>query len=140
MTQADRPGGRTGLNHVAIAVRDLDAAVAYYQDILGLPCSHRERVADQAVDVALFGDGQGRIELICPFTPDSGVAKFLAKRGEGLHHLCLDVPDLEATLAAMKARGIPLLDEEPRTGAGGSRIAFVHPKGALGVLLELRQA
>ena len=132
--------GQVGLNHVAIAVKDLDSAVSFYEDVLGLHCDHRERVEDQAVDVALFGQGQGRVELICPFTVDSGVAKFLEKRGEGLHHICLDVPDIEAALAAMKARGLPLLDEKPRPGAGGSRIAFVHPKGGRGVLIELRQS
>jgi methylmalonyl-CoA/ethylmalonyl-CoA epimerase len=131
---------RMGLNHVAIAVKDLESAVAFYEEVLGLHCDDRERVEDQAVDVALFGHGQGRIELICPFTNDSGVAKFLEKRGEGLHHICLDVPDIDAALAALKARGLPLIDERPRIGAGGSRIAFVHPKGGRGVLIELRQA
>lgn len=131
---------QVGLNHVAIAVTDLDAAVSFYEEVLGLPCDDRERIEDQAVDVALFGRGQGRLELICPFTKDSGVAKFLEKRGEGLHHICLDVPDIEAALASMKARGLPLIDETPRTGAGGSKIAFVHPKGGRGVLIELRQA
>ncbi len=131
---------RTGLNHVAIAVKDLDSAVAFYEQVLGLPCDERERVEDQQVDVALFGHGQGRIELICPFAQDSGVARFLEKRGEGLHHICIDVPDIEAALAELKARGLPLLDEKPRVGAGGSKIAFVHPKGGRGVLIELRQA
>lgn len=130
----------SGLDHVAIAVRDLDAAVAFYERVLGLPCRGRERVEDQHVEVAFFGEGPGRIELICPFTADSGVAKFIEKRGEGLHHLCLAVPDLRAVLSTLRAQGLPLLDEEPRIGAGGSEIAFVHPRGALGVLLELKQA
>ncbi len=132
--------GPVGLNHVAIAVKDLEAAVSFYEQVLGLHCDDRERVEDQQVDVALFGKGQGRIELICPFAADSGIAKFLEKRGEGLHHICLDVPDIEAALAGMKARGLPLIDEQPRIGAGGSKIAFVHPKGGRGVLIELRQA
>jgi methylmalonyl-CoA/ethylmalonyl-CoA epimerase len=134
---------RRGLNHVAIAVKDLEAAVAFYRDVLGLECEGRERVADQQVDVAFFGGGSapgsGRIELISPFTPDSGVARFLDKRGEGLHHICIDVPDLDAALARLKARGLPLIDEQPRIGAGGARIAFVHPKGGRGVLIELRE-
>ncbi len=131
---------KLGLNHVAIAVKDLDSAIAFYEQVLGLHCDERERVPDQQVDAALFGHGQGRIELICPFTPDSGVAKFLEKRGEGLHHICLDVPDIEAALASLKKQGLPLIDEQPRIGAGGSKIAFVHPKGGRGVLIELRQA
>ncbi len=140
MTHPNEPAkGRTGLNHVAIAVADLDAAVTFYEEVLGLHCDERERVADQQVDVALFGTGQGRIELICPFTEGSGVARFLKQRGEGLHHICLDVPDLEAALARMRERGLPLIDEKPRVGAGGSKIAFVHPKGGRGVLIELRQ-
>jgi methylmalonyl-CoA/ethylmalonyl-CoA epimerase len=129
-----------GLDHVAIAVSDLDAATAFYRDVLGLTCHGRERVLDQLVDVAFFGEAAGRIELISPFTSDSGVAKFLEKRGEGLHHICVTVPDLRATLTAMEKRSLPLIDKTPRVGAGGALIAFVHPKGSRGVLLELKQA
>ncbi len=129
-----------GLDHVAIAVSDLAAATAFYEETLGLTCHGQERVDDQQVDVTFFGEGAGRIELICPFTPDSGVAKFLEKRGEGLHHICVTVPDLKQALAQLKAKGLPLIDEKPRVGAGGALIAFVHPKGARGVLMELKQA
>jgi methylmalonyl-CoA/ethylmalonyl-CoA epimerase len=133
------PESSSQLDHVAIAVKDIDAAMAFYEGVLGLRCRGRERLPDQLVDVAFFGDGPGRIELICPFTADSGVAKFLEKRGEGLHHVCLDVPDLGAALAAIKSQGLPLLDETPRRGAGGSQIAFLHPRAANGVLVELKQ-
>jgi methylmalonyl-CoA/ethylmalonyl-CoA epimerase len=133
------PNPASRLDHVAIAVKDLDAAVAFYEGVLGLECHGRERVQDQLVDIAFFGEGSGRIELVCPFTADSGVAKFLDKRGEGLHHICLDVPDLSAALTSIAGRGLPLLDEQPRTGAGGSRIAFLHPKAGNGVLIELKQ-
>jgi len=127
------------LDHVAIAVKDLDAAVAFYEDVLGMRCKGRERVPDQQVDIAFFGEGPGRVELICPFTATSGVARFLEKRGDGLHHVCLDVPDLSGALADLKKRGLPLLDEAPRRGAGGSQIAFLHPRAAGGVLVELKQ-
>jgi methylmalonyl-CoA/ethylmalonyl-CoA epimerase len=137
--QTDLLHERSQLDHIAIAVKNLDEAVAFYEGVLGLKCGGRERVADQLVDVAFFGEGPGRIELICPFTPDSGVAKFLEKRGEGLHHLCINVPDLMGALAAFTARGLPLLDQQPRVGAGGSQIAFAHPRGTKGVLLELKQ-
>jgi len=133
------PIGASQLDHVAIAVKDLDAAVAFYEGLLGLKCQGRERVLDQLVDIAFFGEGAGRIELICPFTSDSGVAKFLQKRGEGLHHICLEVADLRAALAELKTRGVPLLDQSPRVGASGAEIAFLHPKAASGVLLELKQ-
>jgi methylmalonyl-CoA/ethylmalonyl-CoA epimerase len=128
-----------GLDHVAIAVRDLDAAVKYYVEVLGFPPPELEVVPEQKVTTAIFGHGMGRIELICPTGPDSPVAKFLDKRGEGLHHVCVEVSDLEATLSGLKARGTPLIDETPRVGAGGAKIAFVHPRGAHGVLTELRQ-
>lgn len=128
-----------GLDHVAIAVKDLESAVALYRDGLGLVLSHREEVAEQQVDVAIFGEGAGRIELLCPTQPDSGVARFLDKRGEGLHHLCLEVEDIDAALAELKSRGLLLIDSTPREGAQGARVAFVHPKGTHGVLLELRQ-
>ncbi len=128
-----------GLEHVAIAVKDLDAAVHYYVHVLGFAPPELEVVADQKVRTAIFGHGMGRIELICPTDPSSSVAKFLEKRGEGLHHICVEVDDLVATLAELKAKGVALIDEVPRIGAGGAKIAFVHPKGGYGVLTELRQ-
>ncbi len=128
-----------GLEHVAIAVKDLDAAVHYYVHVLGFAPPEFEVVADQKVRTAIFGHGMGRIELICPTDPTSSVAKFLEKRGDGLHHICVEVDDIVATLAELKAKGVALIDEVPRIGAGGAKIAFVHPKGGYGVLTELRQ-
>lgn len=125
------------LNHVAIAVKDLQEALGFYRDILGMPIGGIERVEDQAVDVAFVGEEPGRIELISPFKPDTGVARFLEKKGEGLHHIAVQVHDIDAAVAQLKAKGVPLIDQEPRLGAHGTRVAFVHPKGARGVLLEL---
>jgi methylmalonyl-CoA/ethylmalonyl-CoA epimerase len=129
----------TGLDHVAILVADLDAAVKLYRDVYGLTLHEIEEVPSEKVRVAIFGHGEGRIELVSPAGPDSPMAKTLEKRGEGLHHICLEVPDVEEAMAALKARGAPLLDEKPHPGAGGTRVAFVHPKGSRGVLVELRQ-
>jgi methylmalonyl-CoA/ethylmalonyl-CoA epimerase len=128
-----------GLDHVAIAVKNLEVAVKYYVEVLGFAPPELEVVAEQKVRTAIFGHGMGRIELICPTDPDSSVAKFLDKRGEGLHHICVEVGDLEAALGDLKARGAQLIDQAPKLGAGGAKIAFVHPKGAHGVLTELRQ-
>jgi methylmalonyl-CoA/ethylmalonyl-CoA epimerase len=128
-----------GLDHVAIVVRDLDAAIRLYRDTLGLELTHVEEVAEQQVTTAIFGHGMGRVELICPTTKDSGVARFLEKRGEGLHHICVEVEDIEAAMAALRAAGAPLIDQSPKPGAGGARVAFVHPKGTHGVLTELRE-
>ena len=128
-----------GLEHVAIAVKDLDASVHYYVHVLGFAPPELEVVEEQKVRTAIFGHGMGRIELICPTDASSSVAKFLEKRGEGLHHICVEVADLKATLAELKAKGAQLIDQEPKIGAGGAQIAFVHPKGAHGVLTELRQ-
>ncbi len=128
-----------GLDHVAILVADLDAAIRLYRDVYGLPLAEVEEVPTEKVRVAIFGHGAGRIELVSPSGPDSPMAKAIEKRGEGLHHVCLAVADLEKTMAALRARGAPLLDEKPRLGAGGSKVAFVHPKGSRGVLVELRQ-
>ncbi|ABC83838.1 methylmalonyl-CoA epimerase [Anaeromyxobacter dehalogenans] len=129
----------TGLDHVAILVSDLDAAVKLYRDVYGLPEPEIEEVATEQVRVAIFGHGAGRIELVSPAGPDSPMAKTIEKRGEGLHHVCLEVPDLARAMAALKAQGAPLLDEVPRPGAGGSKVAFVHPKGSRGVLVELKE-
>lgn len=128
-----------GLDHVAIAVKDLDKAIAVYRDALGLPLSEIEEVPEQQVKAAIFGHGMGRVELICPTTTESGVARFLEKRGEGLHHICVEVEDIEAAMAALRAKGAPLIDEAPKPGAGGAKVAFIHPKGTGGVLIELRQ-
>jgi methylmalonyl-CoA/ethylmalonyl-CoA epimerase len=132
-------GKAKGLDHVAIAVKDLDVAVDYYVKTLGFAPPELEVVEEQKVRTAIFGHGLGRIELICPTDPSSSVAKFLEKRGEGLHHICVEVPDIEASLADLKAKGAQLIDEVPKIGAGGAKIAFVHPRGAHGVLTELRQ-
>jgi methylmalonyl-CoA/ethylmalonyl-CoA epimerase len=129
----------TGLDHVAILVADLDAAIALYRDVYGLTLHEVEEVPTEKVRVAIFGHGAGRIELVSPSGLDSPMAKTIEKRGEGLHHVCLEVPDIEKAMASLKARGAPLLDEKPRPGAGGARVAFVHPKGSRGVLVELRQ-
>ncbi len=129
----------TGLDHVAILVADLDAAVKLYRDVYGLELHEIEEVPTEKVRVAIFGRGRGRIELVSPSGPDSPMQKAIEKRGEGLHHVCLEVPDIERAMASLRARGAPLLDETPRPGAGGARVAFVHPKGSRGVLVELRQ-
>lgn len=128
-----------GLDHVAIVVEDLDAAIRIYRDVLGLELVEVEEIAAQQVRTAIFGHGMGRIELISPTVKNSGVARFLEKRGEGLHHICIEVEDIEAALEALRAQAAPLIDSSPKPGAGGARVAFVHPKGVHGVLLELRQ-
>ncbi len=128
-----------GLDHVAIAVKDLEKAIAFYRDTYGLQLAEIEEVKEQQVRTAIFGHGMGRIELICPTVNDSGVARFLEKRGEGLHHICIEVDDIHVSLARLKAQGAMLIDETPKLGAGGAQIAFVHPKGSHGVLTELRQ-
>lgn len=132
-------GNAKGLEHVAIAVKDLEVAVKYYVEVLGLPPPELELVPEQQVRTAIFGHGLGRIELICPTDASSSVAKFLEKRGEGLHHVCVEVEDLVGTLARLKAQGAQLIDETPRPGAGGAKVAFIHPRGAHGVLTELRE-
>lgn len=129
--------GAFRLDHVAIAVSDLDQALALYRDAFGLPVGGIETVEDQAVRTAFVGEEPGRIELLCPTRPDSAVGRFLEKRGEGLHHVAVRVHDIERAVAELKARGVPLIDAEPRRGAHGTRVAFVHPKGGRGVLLEL---
>jgi methylmalonyl-CoA/ethylmalonyl-CoA epimerase len=128
-----------GLDHVAIVVKDLETAIRLYRDTLGLELAQVEEVPEQQVTTAIFGHGMGRVELICPTTKDSGVARYLEKRGEGLHHVCIEVEDIEAAMAALRAVGAPLIDQTPKPGAGGARVAFVHPKGTHGVLTELRE-
>lgn len=123
--------------HVGIAVTDLAAALAFYRDVLGLTPGPAEEV-DGATIVAL-GFGPSAVELLCPVSTDGPVAKFLARRGPGIHHVCYRVPDLDAALAACRAHGYRLVDDVPRTGHGGRRIAFVHPRTTAGILLELTE-
>jgi methylmalonyl-CoA/ethylmalonyl-CoA epimerase len=126
------------LHHVAVVVADLDEALRRYQT-LGFSGGERFVLAEQAVEVATLRSGTGWIELIRPTVPDGPIARFLAKRGEGVHHVAYAVPDLKATLKGLEASGIRLIDAEPRTGAHGWRIAFVHPESCGGVLTELVQ-
>jgi len=125
--------------HLGIAVRDLDAAVAFWRDVMRMPVGGREVVGDQGVEVAMVHAGGPALELLHPTRPDSPVGRFLDKRGEGLHHVCLEVEDLAAELARLEALGVPLVDRAPRVGAGGHLVAFLHPKAAHGVLVELEQ-
>jgi len=128
------------LNHLAIVVDDIDAALRFWRESLGLTQSGAVKsIPAEAVDIAFLELGDAHIELIQPTTAEGGVAKYLAKRGPGLHHLCLEVPDLDATLNELRARGCELINESPRQG-DGRRYAFIHPKSASGVLLELYES
>lgn len=125
------------ISHIAVVVPELEEALSFWVDALGLKLSHVEHVADQGVDVAFLPAGESDIELLEPVDETSGVARYLQKRGPGMHHICFEVEDIEASLARLKAAGVPLIDEEPTIGTGGKKIAFVHPKGTGGVLVEL---
>lgn len=127
------------LVHVGVAVNDLDASVATFSKLLGIEDAPVETVADQKVRLAFFHTGGASIELTEPTSPDSPIAKFIAKRGEGVHHLSFEVDDIRAELARLKSNGFQLIDEEPRRGAGGCWIAFIHPKSTHGVLVEISQ-
>ena len=128
------------IEHVALAVADLDAAVAHYEEVWGLTVEHRERVEDQGVEEAMLPLGDSYLQLLGATGPDTTVGKFLARKGEGLHHIAYEVQDLEAALAELKAKGVPLIDEAPRRGGRGHMVAFVHPKGNHGLLVELIQS
>jgi methylmalonyl-CoA/ethylmalonyl-CoA epimerase len=129
----------SGLHHVAVVVASIEDARRTYVDALGLTAGEVEHVADQKVDVLVCYAGAQRIELVQPASEDSPVSKFLAKRGGGLHHLAYRVDDLERALARLKAAGLRLIDEAPRPGAHGTRVAFLHPSATCGVLTELVQ-
>lgn len=128
-----------GIDHLGIAVQDLESALQFYETVLGLEATGIEVVEEQGVKVAFLPCGASKLELLEPTRPNSAVAKFIAKRGEGIQHLALRVADLEKALAVMQEKGICLLDQEPRDGAGGTRIAFLHPRSTQGVLLELTE-
>jgi methylmalonyl-CoA/ethylmalonyl-CoA epimerase len=128
------------IHHIAIAVHDLEAALDFYRDALGLEVAERREVPEEGVEIAFLPAGEGEIELLRPLNEASGVAQFLEKRGEGLHHVCLAVDDVGAAMEGLRAAGARLLSEEPRVNVHGTRYVFVHPKSAHGVLLELYEA
>ena len=123
--------------HLGYAVHDLEAATRFYEENFGARPSEPEVVEDQGIVATMFRVGESQIELVQPTRPDSPVGKFLERWGEGFHHVAFQVKDLEAALDELRRNGVDLIDESPRIGAGGTRMAFVHPKGAFGVLTEL---
>jgi len=127
------------IQHLGIAVNSLDEALAFWQDSLGLELMEIEVVEDQGVRVAMLPIGESRIELLEATGADTPVGKFISRRGPGIHHLCVEVSDINVKLAELKTRGVRLIDEEPRIGAGGALVAFIHPASTGGVLIELNQ-
>jgi len=124
------------IEHIGIAVKDLSTAIPYYEDILGLECYNIEEVAEQKVKTAFFKVGQTKIELLEPTSEESTVAKFIEKKGEGVHHIAFRVDNLTEALAECESKGVQLIDKVPRKGAEGLNIAFLHPKSTAGVLTE----
>jgi len=127
------------VEHVGIAVQDLGPAIDFYQGALGLRLLEIEEVAEQMVRVAILQAGETHVELLQSTSPEGPVGRFIEKRGEGIHHLCFETDDIEQALAQLKAAGVRLIDEQPRVGAGGRRVAFVNPRSAHGVLIELSE-
>jgi methylmalonyl-CoA/ethylmalonyl-CoA epimerase len=125
------------IDHVGVAVSDLDAAVALYEDTFGMPVAHRETVESQGVEAVLMDVGDGHVELLRALSPDTAVGKFLEKRGEGLHHVAYAVDDIDAVLDELRSAGVELIDAQARVGIRGSRVAFVHPKATGRVLTEI---
>jgi methylmalonyl-CoA epimerase len=125
------------IDHIGVAVTDLDAAIALYERDFAMTLVHRETVTEQGVDAVLLDVGENHVELLAPLGDDTPVGKFLAKKGPGLHHVAYQVTDIDATLESLKAAGLRLIDETPRTGIRGSRVAFLHPASTGGVLTEI---
>jgi methylmalonyl-CoA/ethylmalonyl-CoA epimerase len=125
------------IDHIGIAVEDLDAAITLYRDRLGLPVQHRETVEAFGVDAVLLGIGDGHVELLRPVAADSAVGRFLERHGPGMHHVAYRTHDIESALESVRRAGLDLIDEQPRTGVRQSRVAFMHPKSTGGVLTEL---
>jgi len=125
------------IDHVGVAVSDLERAIALYAQTFGMPLVHRETVAEQGVEAVLLDVGDGHVELLSPLGPETVVAKFVERRGEGLHHVAYRVEDIDAALASLGEAGVDLIDSEPRIGIRKSRVAFLHPKSTGGVLTEL---
>lgn len=135
MNSADSQAG--GIDHIGIAVADLEAAIRLYRDVLGMPLLAREEVPSEACEVAFLGSGSSHVELLRPLSADGAVARHLERRGPGIHHVAVQVRDMDAALEAARSAGLEVLGDGARPGAQGARVAFLHPKGAGGVLVEL---
>jgi methylmalonyl-CoA/ethylmalonyl-CoA epimerase len=127
----------TSIHHIAIAVHDMDEALTFYRDALGLEMTERREVPEEGVEIAFLPAGEGELELLQPLGEEGGVASFLKKRGEGMHHICLKVGDIEAAMERLQEAGARLLSKEPRIDVHGTRYIFIHPRSTHGVLLEL---
>jgi methylmalonyl-CoA/ethylmalonyl-CoA epimerase len=127
------------INHVAVVVEDMEESLSFWRDALGIPLHELRDIPAEKSQVAFLPLASAEVELVMPTTDDSGIAKYLAKRGQGLHHLCLEVDDIDGMLVQLKGKGIRLINEEPRTNAAGKRYAFIHPASTGGVLVELYQ-
>ncbi len=125
------------VDHIGIAVESMQEALKFYEEVLGIKCTGIEEVTSQKVKTAFLPVGESEIELLESTDPEGPIGKFISKKGQGLHHIALRVDNLEETLNELKGKGVRLIDEKPREGAGGAKIAFVHPKASNGVLLEL---
>ena len=125
------------IDHIAVLVEDLDAPLKFWRDALGLDLTHIQDVPAELAQIAFLPTGGSEIELVKPTTADSGLGRYLEKRGPGMHHICLEVDDILGMLAQLKEKGVQLINEEPKTGAGGRKYAFIHPKSASGVMVEL---
>jgi methylmalonyl-CoA/ethylmalonyl-CoA epimerase len=128
------------IDHIGVAIEDLDEAIALYRDRLGLEVVHRETIESQGIEAILLGVGESYVELVRPLGPDTTVGRFLARNGPGLHHVAYGTDDIEQALESVRAAGLRLIDEEPRRGVRGKRVAFLHPKSTGGVLTELVEA
>ncbi len=128
------------IDHIGVAVEDLDEAIALYGERLGMELEYRETVEEQGVEAVLLGVGESHVELLRPLGPDTAVGKFLAREGPGLHHVAYGTDDIESALESARGAGLRLIDEQPRVGMRGSRVAFLHPKSTGGVLTELVEA
>jgi methylmalonyl-CoA/ethylmalonyl-CoA epimerase len=129
----------TRVDHIGVAVEDLDAALALYERDYAMTLVHREVISEQGVEAVLLDVGENHVELLAPLAPDTAVGRFLAKRGPGIHHVAYQVADIEATLASLREAGLRLIDEHPRPGIRASRVAFLHPAASGGVLTEIVQ-
>ncbi len=129
----------TAVNHVAIVVEDMEKSLLFWRDALGIPLHELRDVPAEQSQVAFLPVAGAEVELVMPTSADSGIAKYLAKRGQGMHHLCLEVDDIEGMMAQLKAKNIRLINEEPRTAVDGKKYAFIHPESTGGVLVELYQ-